>query len=435
MNYQKTLNYLYSALPMFSRIGGAAIKKDLTNTLVLCDKIGNPQNAFKSVHVAGTNGKGSVSHMMAAILQQAGYKTGLYTSPHLKDFRERIRINGEPVTEAFVIRFTRNMQSYIEEIHPSFFEITVAMAFSYFAENKVDVAVIETGLGGRLDSTNVITPELSVITNIGFDHMDLLGHTLEKIAFEKAGIIKQGIPVVIGETMAATKPVFTAAAANQNAAIVFADAERYVDDWQYSLEGLSIEVVHSSNNEKKKYFTDLGGIYQTKNVVTVLSAIALLAKMNWPIADEHIHNGLAQVKKLTGLHGRWELVHRNPGIVLDVGHNEDGIRQIANQLEQIEYQQLHVVMGMVKDKDVKKALALLPREARYYFTKAQIPRAMPEEQLLKLASETGLQGNSYPEVNLALQTALDHSDPLDLILVCGSVFVVGEVDLDHLKLK
>lgn len=433
MTYKETLDYLYRALPMFSRIGGAAIKKDITNTRILCERIGNPQRSFKSVHVAGTNGKGSVSHMLAAVLQKAGYTVGLYTSPHLKDFRERIKVKGAMVTEEFVTGFTGRMLTHIEEIQPSFFEITVAMAFEYFALNRVDIAVIETGLGGRLDSTNIIIPEISVITNIGLDHMDILGDSLEKIAGEKAGIIKEKVPVVIGETHKDTKKVFITTAREKQAPIVFADAQRYADDWRYSAEGLSMEIVNSHSNEKQMYLTDLGGLYQSKNIITVLSALELLKQQGWILKDEAIAAGLKQVKKLTGLHGRWEVVHHHPTIVLDVGHNEDGIRQVCNQLEMMDYHHLHIIMGMVKDKDVSKVLKLLPREASYYFTRAQIPRAMPEEQLMGLAAANGLQGNCFGNVNAALQQALQHCNKNDLIVVCGSVFVVGEVDITLLK--
>lgn len=433
MNYKETLEYLYSALPMFSRMGSAAIKKDLTNTRILCDSIGNPQRSFKSAHIAGTNGKGSVSHMLAAVLQSAGYKVGLYTSPHLKDFRERIKVNGEMVTEAFVIDFTNRMLPNIKEVQPSFFEISVAMAFEYFAETRVDVAVIETGLGGRLDSTNIITPEISVITNIGLDHMDILGDSLEKIAGEKAGIIKEKVPVVIGETHKNTRDVFDATARAKQAPIIFADAQRYVDAWQCAPEGLTLEVVEGHSNDKRNYFTDLGGLYQSKNIITVLSALELLRQRGWSIDEKDITRGLSNVKKLTGLHGRWEVVHRHPTIVLDVGHNEDGIRQICNQLEMMDYHHLHIVMGMVKDKDINSVLKLLPREALYYFTRAQIPRAMPEDQLMGLAAAAGLQGNCFADVNKALQHVLSHCNKNDLIVVCGSVFVVGEVDITHLK--
>ena len=436
---------------MFSRIGDAAIKKDLTNTIKLCEVLGNPQTKFKSIHIAGTNGKGSTSHMLAAILQTAGYKTGLYTSPHLKDFRERIKCGGSPpkggspqtgaikkevtlqmVSEDFVIDFTKRIKPLIEELQPSFFEITVAMAFEYFVQQKIDVAVVEVGLGGRLDSTNIITPELSVITNIGYDHMNILGDTLDKIAFEKAGIIKPTIPVVIGETTNQTKNVFISKAAEQNAAISFADQKRFAADWKYENHLLSVEVATNGKDDHQLYQLDLTGEYQTKNLLTVLEAVSILKTKGWNIDEATIKKGLAQTKKLTGLHGRWEIIHQNPTIILDVGHNVDGIKQIVHQLENIDAPHVHIVMGMVKDKDIDAVLNLLPKDASYYFTKAQIPRALPEEELMLKANQIGLRGQHYPEVNTGLKAAMDKASKKDLILVCGSVFVVGEVELSGL---
>ncbi|MEP7320205.1 MAG: folylpolyglutamate synthase/dihydrofolate synthase family protein [Panacibacter sp.] len=428
MIYAETLEYLYQALPMFSRIGSAAYKTDLGNTLQICAALGNPQQKFKTIHIAGTNGKGSTSHMLASVLQTAGYKTGLYTSPHLKDFRERIKINGLMCGESFVIDFVEKVKPLIEAIQPSFFEITVAMAFSFFAEQNIDVAVIEVGLGGRLDSTNIITPELSVITNIGWDHTNLLGDTLEKIAFEKAGIIKKNIAVVIGETLPETKLVFENKARKENAPIIFASQERYVADWQYQHHRLNITVVNNHNQEHKMYAMDLPGIYQTKNIITVLEAIHQLQKLGWIISEDQIEHGLLHAKKITGLHGRWEVIHTNPTVIMDVGHNEDGAKQIAEQLELTDYHQLHIIIGMVKDKAVEKVLALLPSTATYYFTKAQIPRALDENILKEQASILKLQGDAYSDVNTALQQALQHAHQDDLILVCGSVFLVGEVD-------
>lgn len=427
MNYNETLEYLFTKLPMFSRIGAAAYKKDLTNTVALLDVLNNPHKKFKSIHVAGTNGKGSVSHMLASALQTAGYKTGLYTSPHLKDFRERIKVNGKMCDQAFVVDFTEKIKPVIERIEPSFFEITVAMAFEYFALQQVDVAVIEVGLGGRLDSTNIITPELCVITNIGWDHMNMLGDTLEKIAFEKAGIIKENIPVVIGETTIETKTVFEKAAAEKNAPIIFSNEKRYVTDWAYTHHQLQITVADKHNDERKTYPLDLTGIYQVKNIVTVLESFHQLQLMQWNITEQHIEKGVAHTKKNTGLHGRWELINENPGVILDVGHNEDGIKQIAEQLELITYKDLHIILGIVKDKSVENILKLLPKTANYYFTKAQIQRAMPEDELAAKAAFTGLQGHTFKDVNSALQNALMHAEKDDLILVCGSVFLVGEV--------
>lgn len=427
MNYQETLHYLFTKLPMFSRIGAAAFKKDLTNTIRLCNALGDPQHKFKSIHIAGTNGKGSTSHMLAAVLQEAGYKTGLYTSPHLKDFRERIKINGVMCDEDFVVGFTERIQPLINEIEPSFFEITVAMAFDYFARHEVDVAVIEVGLGGRFDSTNIITPELSVITNIGWDHMNLLGDTLAKIAFEKAGIIKKNVPVVIGEAIAETRPVFDAAAIDSP--IVYAEDHLYVTDWTLQNHLLTVEVAEKKTGTHHSYQIDLPGIYQTKNLLTVLQAAHQLHMMGWRTGTETIRKALPHVKRLTGLHGRWEVIHEHPVVVLDVGHNIDGMAQINKQIELSTYHRLHIVIGMVKDKEIDPVLGLLPKHATYYFTQAQIPRALGAEDLLAAANKHGLKGNTFKNVNAALQDALSHAHKEDMILVCGSVFLVGEVTI------
>jgi dihydrofolate synthase/folylpolyglutamate synthase len=429
MNYEQATNYLFTRLPMFSRIGAAAYKKDLTNTLRLCEYLGNPQTKFKTIHIAGTNGKGSTSHMLAAVLQTAGYKTGLYTSPHLRDFRERFRVNGEMIDKDFVVDFVKRIQPAIDEIEPSFFEITVAMAFEYFVHQQVEVAVIETGLGGRLDSTNVIIPEVSVITNIGYDHINILGDTLPAIAFEKAGIIKPNVPVVIGETAVESKPVFEQVALEKKAPVFFADTQRYVAEWKYEHHQLVLQVATSGTDERTTYQLDLPGYYQTKNCITVLEAIYHLQKAGFKIGEEHVQQALRQVKKLTGLHGRWEVVHTNPVVVLDVGHNEDGIKQITAQIELSDYQHLHIVIGLVKDKEIEKVLALLPKEATYYFTRAQIPRALPENELAARAHALGLNGHAYGDVGTAVKEAMHRAGKNDMILVCGSVFVVGEVSL------
>jgi dihydrofolate synthase/folylpolyglutamate synthase len=429
MNYPQTVDYLFTRLPLFSRIGAAAIKKDLTNTIKLCEALNNPQEKFRSVHVAGTNGKGSTSHMLAAILQTAGYTTGLYTSPHLHDFRERIKVNGEMCSETFVTGFTEKIQPLIDEIEPSFFEITVAMAFEYFADKKVDIVIIETGLGGRLDSTNIVTPELSIITNIGWDHMQLLGDTLEKIAYEKAGIIKEKVPVVIGETSAETKDVFINQAKEKGAPVVFADDLRYIDAFSNENGYLQIVVDDRKKDEKPLFHLDLNGLYQRKNLLTVLEAVHQLQLQGWNISRENVMEGLHHVKKLTGLHGRWEVVHHNPKIVLDVAHNVDGIKQLAEQLEFESFSHLHIVLGIVKDKDVDEVLKHLPRYATYYFTKAQIPRALDETDLQQKAKEYGLNGRTFTEVNLALKEVQTHVKENDLVLVCGSVFLVAEVRL------
>lgn len=433
LNYQETIDYLFHRLPMFSRLGAAAFKSDLTNTIKLCEAAGNPHLRFKSIHIAGTNGKGSTSHMLAAILQTAGYKTGLYTSPHLKDFRERIKVDGEMIEQSFVIEFTECMKPLIEEIEPSFFEITVAMAFAWFERQKIDVAVVEVGLGGRLDSTNIITPELSVITNIGYDHMNILGNTLEKIAGEKAGIIKKGIPVVIGETLPETKPVFEQKAKEMNAPVYFANEKRWIADWKQDKQELYVNVADNHTDERKNYKLDVSGLYQTKNLLTVLEAVHLLTEQKWQITEKNTENALMRVKKLTGLHGRWEVIHQHPLTVLDVGHNEDGIKQITEQLEHCNFLKLHIIIGMVKDKDIAKVFSLLPKYATYYFTKAQIPRAFDENELAAKAKKFDLAGQAFATVNEALQQAVDHSDKEDMILVCGSVFIVGEVEANKVK--
>lgn len=430
MTYQETINYLYARLPMFSRIGAAAYKKDLHNTLALCEFLGHPHQKIKSVHIAGTNGKGSVSHQLAAIFQAAGYKTGLYTSPHLKDFRERIKVNGSMISQEYIIGFVDRIMPMIDKTEPSFFEITVAMAFDYFVAERVDIAIIETGLGGRLDSTNVITPELSVITNIGWDHVNILGDTLAAIAGEKAGIIKPGVPVVIGETLPETKPVFIAAAELAAAPIIFAEEERKAIDWKYKASELVVEVVKLGTDEKNFYHLDLPGIYQTRNLVTVLEAAHQLYLKGWNLHETQVKNGLKKVKKLTGLHGRWEVIRHHPEIVLDVAHNAEGVQQVLQQVELIAPAHLHIVLGMVKDKDINRVLALLPVHARYYFTQARIPRALDSGLLQQQASAFGLQGEAYGEVNTALKAAILAAKKEDLILVCGSVFVVGEVALE-----
>lgn len=430
ITYQQTLDYLYARLPMFSRIGSAAYKADLSNTISLCSELGDPQNKFKSIHIGGTNGKGSTSHMLAAILQTAGYKTGLYTSPHLKDFRERIMIDGKMIEEDYIVDFTKRIQPMIDKLEPSFFEITVAMAFEYFALQQVDIAVVEVGLGGRLDSTNVITPELCIITNIGRDHMNLLGDTVEKIAYEKAGIIKPGVPVIIGETLPETKLVFENKAAAENAPIVFANEKRWVADWHIENHLLHVSVADNElDDQQEHYKLDLSGIYQVKNILPVMEAVHILRSKGWKIEEQHLQEGLQHVRKITGLHGRWEVIHQHPTVVLDVGHNEDGVKQIVQQLELTDFDHLHIVIGFVKDKEIYAVLKLLPHNATYYFTKAQIPRALPEDELAAMGESAGLKGHAYTEVNMALRDSLSQAKPNDLVLVCGSVFLVGEVNV------
>lgn len=426
MNYEQTIDYLYNTLPMFSRMGSAAFKKDLTNTRILCEHLHNPQNKLKTIHVGGTNGKGSVSHMLASIFQTAGYKTGLYTSPHLYDFRERIRINGEMAEKDFVVEFVEKIKPLISKIEPSFFEITVAMAFEYFALNEVEVAIIEVGLGGRLDSTNIITPELSVITNIGWDHMNMLGNSLEEIAFEKAGIIKEKIPVVIGEKRKETDPVFIKIAKEKNSLLYFAEDRFAVEDYQLNEDRINIAVLDKKKDEIVKFELDLPGIYQTRNILTVLQAIELLP--TWPIDIKAKQKALKRVRQITGLHGRWEIIQKHPLVVLEVSHNRDGIEQMLNHLGKLSFEKLHLVLGMVKDKDVDEVLKLLPQSATYYFTQANIPRALDAKSLKEKAGSYSLHGESFENVNSALQFAKTMASKNDLIIVCGSIFLVAEVE-------
>lgn len=436
MSYQDTIDYLYSRLPMFSRIGAAAIKKDLDNTISICNFLGNPEKKFKTIHVAGTNGKGSTSHMLASIFQEAGYTTGLYTSPHLYDFRERIKVNGEMCSKDFVTAFTNKMKGLIDEIEPSFFELTVGMAFEYFAEKKCDIAIIETGLGGRLDSTNVISPELSIITNIGWDHMALLGNTLLAIALEKAGIIKKETPVVISEVIPETKQIFKEKATAMQAPIYFSEdflqLQSFQNNWQTALFEFNQPIIHLLDAPLfTKNFTvecDLPGKYQYKNLKGVLVAIQLLSQMGWKLKAPKILSALKQVKKNTGLMGRWECIQENPRVILDVAHNEHGIKALLEQLETLHYQHLHIVTGMVKDKDIHSVLTLLPKNACYYFTQSHIPRALPANELAIIAKEIGIIGSIHENVNTALTEATKNANPNDLIIVIGSIFLVAEVD-------
>jgi dihydrofolate synthase / folylpolyglutamate synthase len=430
LDYSDTLEYLFSRLPMFQRIGPAAYKDNLDNTILLDDLYGNPHRKFKSIHVAGTNGKGSVAHMLAAVFQAAGYKTGLYTSPHLKDFRERIRINGEMISEEDVYDWVENykINNELWKIDPSFFELTVAMAFDYFARQAVDVAIVETGLGGRLDSTNIISPELSIITNIGLDHTALLGDTVEKIAAEKAGIIKAGIPVVVGTTQAEAKKVFDEVAALKLAPLFFADKKIKVT---YALTDFDGNQLLTVEKEGKKLFPqvklDLKGMYQQKNVAAVLKSVDLLRQMDWEISDESLLKGLANVKKMTGLMGRWQILGYNPLLVCDTAHNAEGISEVVYQMQQTPHEKLHIVLGVVKDKDPGNVLGLLPADAEYYFTRADIPRAMDEKELAKMAKRFGLKGITFPTVEKAYDTARKRAGKNDMVFVGGSTFVVAEI--------
>jgi dihydrofolate synthase/folylpolyglutamate synthase len=431
MDYQQTLNYLYNQLPMFTRIGASAFKTDLTNTIVLCERVGNPQLKFKSLHVGGTNGKGSTSHMLASILQKAGYKTGLYTSPHLRDFRERIRINGEMISEQEVVDFVAQYQHDFETIQPSFFEMTVAMAFDHFARHQVDIAIVEVGLGGRLDSTNIITPLLSVITNIGWDHMNLLGNTLPDIAREKAGIIKPNIPVIIGEYQQETAEVFTRKAAQENARIQFASEEfellkSEVIDLQSGRELREIMMEDRLNHKIYNLKLDLTGTYQLKNVKTVLAAVTDLKAQEFAITDEHILTALQQVKILTGLHGRWEVINRHPLTICDAGHNPDGMIEVLKNIKATPYRHLHFVIGMVNDKDISKVLRMLPQEATFYFCKPDIPRGLEAASLQQQGATYGLKGNAYLSVKEAITAAQSAAEDADLVFVGGSTFVVAE---------
>jgi dihydrofolate synthase/folylpolyglutamate synthase len=439
--YQNTIDYLYSRLPMFSRIGAAAIKNDLHNTQLICEFLGNPEKKIKTIHVAGTNGKGSTSHMLAAIFQKAGYKTGLYTSPHLYDFRERIKINGEMCTKDFVTSFTDKVKPLIEKIEPSFFEITVGMAFDYFASENCDIAIIETGLGGRLDSTNVIHPILSIITNIGWDHMALLGNTLEEIATEKAGIIKKDTPIVISESIPATKQVFLNKSALENAPIYFSEdfitLTAFDNNWDTASFAFNQPLVHLVNaplfNPNFSITCDLPGKYQAKNLKGVLVAAQLLANMGWKLTDKNIQEALLSIKASTGFMGRWECIQTAPRIVLDVAHNEHGIKALLDQIATTKYNQLHIVTGMVKDKDVDAVLVLLPKKAIYYYTQSHLPRALSATTLAEKGNALGLKGEIYADVNLAIQAACDASAKNDLILVIGSVYLVAEVDRSLFK--
>lgn len=427
MNYQETVEFLYSKLPMFSRQGTAAYKKDLHNTIALLESLDHPERKFKSVHIAGTNGKGSSSHLLAAIFQSAGYKTGLYTSPHLYDFRERIKINGDMVSEDFVIEFVQTCLPTIENIEPSFFEVTVAMAFAWFAKQQVDIAIIEVGLGGRLDSTNVITPEISVITQIGKDHMNMLGNTLSAIAFEKAGIIKQGVPVVIGEIHPETKPVFEEHAQLKQASLLFAEDYLPIIDIKQHSNSLDVTFKHSFL-PPTTYTCDLPGWYQARNMRTVLTTTHILRELGWNLHEEAVRTGLSNSKSINGLMGRWEVLQSKPTVIADVGHNEDGIKVILEQLSKSTYKHLHIVFGMAKDKEIENVLQLLPKHATYYFTQASIPRALDAHVLREMAINHKLEGTTILSVNQALTTAMQQASKDDLILVCGSIFIVAEID-------
>ncbi|MDX1271319.1 folylpolyglutamate synthase/dihydrofolate synthase family protein [Bizionia paragorgiae] len=404
MTYQDTINWLFAQLPMYQNQGKTAYKIDLSNTLLLANHLNNPEERFKSVHVAGTNGKGSTSHMLASILQEAGYKVGLYTSPHLKDFRERIKINGQEIEEDDVVKFVAQNKSFFECHALSFFEMTVGLAFQYFADQHVDIAIIEVGLGGRLDSTNIITPELSVITNIDLDHTQFLGDSLHAIAKEKGGIIKPNIPVVIGETQKETKPVFEAIAEENQADITFADG-----------------------SELKAYKSDLKGRYQTNNIKTVLAAINQLQNKGFSVSEQAIYKGLLNVVKNTGLLGRWQILHERPKVICDTAHNTSGLSYTMKQLLDEPHESLHIVFGVVNDKDLSSIVDVLPKQATYYFCKPNIPRGYNAHDLKRELNSHGCQGMAYDSVNEAYKSALKQADANAVIYVGGSTFVVAEI--------
>ena len=422
MTYDETVTYLFNCAPPFQQVGGAAYKEGLSTTIELDNHLGNPHRKFRTIHVAGTNGKGSTSHTLAAILQESGYKVGLYTSPHLIDFRERMRVNGIPASKEYVIDFVEKHKSFFEPLQPSFFELTTAMAFNYFAEQEVDIAVIEVGLGGRLDCTNIITPELCIITNISLDHTQFLGSTLQEIASEKAGIIKSGIPVVIGETTPETKEVFANKTKECNAPVTFAEEEALLTVATPVENGYRYisSIFEEFNGE-------LGGDYQQKNTNTLLSAIRILLDKGFAITKKSLRKGFADVCSLTGFMGRWQKIQDNPRVVCDAGHNIGGIRYITEQLERVDCRELRIVFGMVNDKDITSVLKMMPKSATYYFTQASIKRAMPAGELKAMAQRFGLNGNSHPTVKQALEAAIAESSNDDFIFVGGSCFVVADL--------
>ena len=426
MNYQETLDYLYAQLPMFHRVGAQAYKPSLDNTLALSEALGNPHLKFKSIHIAGTNGKGSSSHLLASILQSSGYKTGLYTSPHLKDFRERIKISGEMIPEEEVCRFVNENIAIIEKIQPSFFELCVVMAFQHFAKEKVDIAVVEVGMGGRLDSTNIITPELSLITNISFDHTQFLGNTLPLIAREKAGIIKNNIPVVISQTQEECKFVFEEIASERNAPILFADQQYQISRKELDEVGNAVFEVQQENS-LRTYVCSLPGTYQEKNLAGVLSSIEILKNKGYQISEDALKKGIKKVKSQTGLRGRWDCINLKPLAFADTGHNEDGIKEVLKQIGLQRFEKLHWVWGMVNDKDPKSVFPLLPTNASYYFCKPNIPRGLDANECMDLAKTYNLLGSSYNSVQEAYRNALSNAHENDLIIVGGSTFVVAEV--------
>lgn len=423
MTYQETVEYLYNSTPVFEQVGASAYKEGLSNTLALDDHFGHPHRQFRSIHVAGTNGKGSCSHTLASILQAEGYKVGLYTSPHLVDFRERIRVNGVCIPKEYVVDFVERERSFFEPLHPSFFELSTALAFQYFAEQHVDIAVIEVGLGGRLDCTNIITPLVSIITNISFDHTQFLGNTLAQIASEKAGIIKPGVPVVIGETVAETKPVFLKKAREMQSPIVFAEDAKEVT----AAEPLTEGGMEYQTKNLGKLRGELGGIYQAKNMNTILTAIPVIRQQGVVISDGSIRVGVAHVCEATGLEGRWQHIQSNPTVVCDTGHNVGGWQYLARQLKAQECRQLRIVFGMVDDKDIDTVMGLLPTQAIYYFTQAETHRAIPVTKVMEEGTAHGLKGKPFDCVGKAYQAALTDANKDDFIFVGGSSYIVADL--------
>ncbi len=430
MDYRKTLDFLYKQLPMYQRIGAAAYKTDLNNTIEICRVLGNPERRFTSIHIAGTNGKGSVAHMLASVFQEAGYKTGLYTSPHLLDFRERIKINGEMIPEDEVIAFVSKYTGPLSHIQPSFFEYTFGMAMDYFSASSIDMAIVETGMGGRLDSTNVITPIISVITNIGMDHTRFLGNSLDKIAREKAGIIKLHVPVVIGETQAETEGIFRDVAREKLSEICFADQEFAVVNIHrpdQGLNGVTMDVMKSGKTVYRSLGLPFGSGYQLKNALTVVAAVEQARKAGFSIGTMAFHSGLSNVISNTGFAGRWQVLRKNPITICDTGHNKDGIRQVMAQISTLNFNHLHFVFGAVDDKDIDEVLELLDPDATYYFCKADIPRGMDSGALNTMAVRHGLVGKAYPSVRKAYEAALRRAGENDLVFIGGSTFVVAEI--------
>lgn len=427
MNYEETINYLFTFLPMFQRIGAAAYKADLSNTIALMEALDNPQNKFKSIHVAGTNGKGSTSHLLASLLREKGLKVGLHTSPHLKDFRERIRVNGVMVEKDWVVDFVEKNKSIIEEIQPSFFETAVAMAFKYFEQQKVDIAIIEVGMGGRLDSTNVLSPLLSVITNISFDHTEFLGKDLASIATEKAGIIKDNTPVVIGQTQEETAPVFIKRAKEHNATISFADQIYSIRNPIHKDAKLIVDVYKKDDLLYKDLVSVLSGNYQLKNITTVICAIEELGKIGYCFSEEELRAGFLNLQTNAPLMGRWQTLSTNPLTICDTGHNEDGLSYVIEQINQTHYNNLHFVLGMVNDKDIDKVLSMLPKKAHYYLCKADIPRGLDVKILAEKTKQAGLIYSTYQSVKEALDAAQRNAKDNDLVFVGGSTYTVAEI--------